>query len=416
MKSKLIVLLVCMLALTSFGSVMAQDALPAVDLVMWTTERDQPIIDAYQNLFDMWAEQNAPGSTIEITYVETEEMRNQLLTAGLAGTGLPDLFLGPNDPIGVFVDAGILQPVDELVDTSVFSAGSLEAATLDGTLYGIPMNAGNHIMLLYNKDLVPEAPQTWAELIEVANQVETDNPDVQGFAYNLNEPFWFVPFVFGFGGKVFNEDGSFALGDQAWVDAYQFVHDLKFSDEIVPAECDYDCANSLFAEGGAAMILNGDWSLGAYLDPEQSPGLGPDKLGIAPWPALENGERPQPFVSGRYISIPVTTEGDKLAAIQSWLGWMASDPEAILVYTADIGRLSAITSASEMPEFADDPLLAASSEALATGTGMPANVELRCMWDAVRPQLEGVMADTTAPADAAAAAQVSAEQCVATLE
>src|SRR5215216_340726 len=187
MKSKLIALLVCMLVLTSFGSVMAQDTLPAVDLVMWTTERDQPIIDAYQSLFDTWAEQNAPGSTIEITYVETEEMRNQLLTAGLAGTGLPDLFLGPNDPIGVFVDAGILQPVDDLVDTSVFSAGSLEAATLDGTLYGIPMNAGNHLMLLYNKDLVPEAPQTWAELIEVANQVETDNPDVQGFAYNLNE-------------------------------------------------------------------------------------------------------------------------------------------------------------------------------------------------------------------------------------
>lgn len=409
-------LLVVALALTSFGFVVAQEEVAPVDLVMWTTERDQPIIDAYQSLFDQWAETYSPGSTIEITYVETEEMRNQLLTAGLAGSGLPDLFLGPNDPIGVYVDAGLLQPVGDLIDTSVFSSGSLEAASLDGTLYGIPMNAGNHLMFLYNKQFVDEPPQTWDELIELAAQVEEANPDVQGFAYNLNEPFWFVPFVFGFGGQVFDEEGNFTINTQPWIDAFQFVHDLKFEHEVVPQECDFDCMNSLFAEGGAAMIINGDWSLGAYLDPEQSPAVGAENLGIAPWPALPNGERPQPFVSGRYFSLPVTTEGDKLAAIQSWLTWMSTDPDAILTYTANIGRLPAIESANESPEIADDEVLAASAEALSTGTGMPANIELRCMWDAVRPQLEGVMADTTTAEDAAAAAQASAEQCVATLE
>jgi len=33
-------------------------------------------------------------------------------------------------------------------------------------------------------------------------------------------------------------------------------------------ECDYDAADSLFKEGKAAMIVNGDWSLSSYLTDE----------------------------------------------------------------------------------------------------------------------------------------------------
>lgn len=410
-------LLVVLLALGSLGVVLAQDEVPATTVVLWTNEReDDPGYAAMRDLFAQWAETYSPGSTLDMTYMETEELRNNLLTAGLAGSGLPDMILGPNDPIGVFVDAGVLQPVDDLIDTSIFNQGSLEAATLDGTLYGIPVMSGNHLMLMYNKQYVDEAPQTWDELIATARQVEEDNPDVQGFTYNLNEPFWFLPFVHGFGGSTFDAEGNFTMDTQAWVDAYQFVHDLKYVDEVVPQECDYDCVNGLFQQGDVAMIINGDWSIGGYLDPEQSPGIGADNLGLAPWPALANGERPQPFVSGRYISIPVTTEGEQLDAIRSYLTWLTTDEEAIAAYTTDIGRLPAITTAAEAPEIQEDPILSSSAEALSTGTGMPANVELRCMWDAVRPQLEGVMADTTTAEDAAAAAQASAESCVRSLE
>jgi arabinogalactan oligomer/maltooligosaccharide transport system substrate-binding protein len=43
---------------------------------------------------------------------------------------------------------------------------------------------------------------------------------------------------------------------------------------------------------------------------------------------------------------------------------------------------------------------------------MPADSSLRCMWDSVRPQLEGVMADTIKPADAAKDAQTAADACL----
>ncbi|MBI5669474.1 MAG: extracellular solute-binding protein [Chloroflexi bacterium] len=401
-------LLVVLLALGSFGFALAQDQLPAVDLVIWSQDGDSNNVFLAEQ-FQVWADQFAPGSTLEIVQKETEVLRNDLLTAGLAGSGLPDMVLGPNDAIGVFVDAGLLQPLDEMFDLEKYPF-NLAAAQVGGETYGVPTNAGNHLMLMYNKSLVETAPETWEELIETAKAVEEANPDVQGFAYNLNEPFWFLPFVHGFGGGTYDADGNMVLDSQAWIDAYQFVQDLKFKEGIVPEECDYACADGLFKEGSVAMILNGDWAIAEYLDTEKSPALGEENLGLAPWPALPNGERPKPFTAGKFISVPVGVEGDKLEAVKSFVTWLTTDPGAVEAYALGTSRLPAIAEVTVDPE--TNPILAASAEALTTGVGMPADPTLRCMWDSVRPQLEGVMSNSVTPADAAAEAQISAEECI----
>ncbi|MFN8527389.1 MAG: extracellular solute-binding protein [Anaerolineae bacterium] len=401
--------LLLVVALGTLSSVAAQDAIPAFNLVVWSSDGDANDVVLTEQ-FAVWAEQFSPGSTIEVVAKETETERNDVLTAGLAGSGLPDLILSPNDSIGVFVDAGLVQPLDDLFDTSMYPF-NLGAAQIGGVTYGVPTNAGNHLMLMYNKTLVPTAPNTWEELIATAAEVEAANPDIQGFAYNENEPFWFLPFVHGFGGSVYAEDGSMVLDTQAWIDAYQFVHDLKFVDQVVPEECDYNCANDLFKEGSVAMILNGDWAISDYLNPEVSPALGPDNLGLAPWPELPNGQRPQPFTAGKFISIPVTTTGDQLTGAVAFATWLTTDPAAVEAYSVATGRLPAIAGVTIDAE--TNPVLAASAEALATGVGMPADATLRCMWDSVRPNLEGVMSDSMTAEDAAAEAQIAAEDCLA---
>ncbi|HUN10430.1 MAG TPA: extracellular solute-binding protein [Aggregatilineales bacterium] len=407
--SKLVVLLVlALLAMGGVVSVMAQDQLPATNLVIWSQDGDSNN-EVLAAQFQIWADTVAPGSTLEIVQKETEVLRTDLQNAGLAGSGLPDLVLGPNDAIGVFVDAGIIQPLDELFDVSVYPF-NLGAAQVGGATYGIPTNAGNHLMLMYNKSLVEAAPDTWVDLIATAKAVTEANPEVQGFAYNLNEPFWFLPFVHGFGGSTYDADGNMVLDSQAWIDAYQFVQDLKFTEQVVPEECDYACANDLFKEGSVAMIINGDWAIGEYLDAEQSPALGPDNLGLAPWPALANGNRPMPFTAGKFISIPVTVEGDQLAAAVSFVTWLTTDPSAVEAFALGTSRLPAI--AEVTVDAAENPILAESAAALATGMGMPADATLRCMWDSVRPQLEAVMSNSMTPADAAEEAQISAEICL----
>ena len=403
-KKLLFLMLVALLALGSVSMALAQDTMDPVDLVIWSQDGDENNL-VLSEQFQVWADAVAPGSTLEVVQKETEVLRTDILAAGLAGSGLPDMILGPNDAIGVFVDAGLVLPVDDLFDMSLYANAA--GGQIAGESFGVPVNNGNHLMLQYNKQFVETPPQTWEELVALAKQIETDNPEVEGFAYNLNETFWFLPFVAGFGGSVYDADGNMVLDSQPWIDAYKFVQDLKFVDEAVPSECDYDCANNLFKEGSVAMILNGDWAVGEYLNAETSPALGADNLGLAPWPALPNGERPKPFTGGKFISIPVTVEGAQLDAVVSFVTWLSTDPEAVAAYALGTSRLPAISGVE-----IEDPTLAASAEALATGVGMPPDASLRCMWDSVKPQLEAVMSNSMTPEDAAVEAQISAEICL----
>ncbi len=408
----LVFLLVALTAFGSFGFALAQDQMEPVNLVIWSQDGENNDVFLAEQ-FQVWADTVAPGSTLEIVQKETETLRNDVLAAGLAGSGLPDMILGPNDAIGVFVDAGVIQPLDGIFDVTPYTI-NLGAAQLGGETFGIPVNAGNHLMLMYNKSLVETAPNTWEELIATAKAVTEANPDVQGFAYNLNEPFWFLPFVHGFGGGTYDADGNMVLDSEAWVNAYQFVQDLKFTNGVLPEECDYACADSLFKEGSVAMILNGDWAIGEYLNTEVSPALGEENLGLAPWPELPNGSRPMPFTAGKFISVSVGVEGEKLEAVTSFVTWLSTDSAAVTAYALGTSRLPAVASVEVSAE--TDPILAMSNAALQSGMGMPADASLRCMWDSVRPNLEAVMSNSMTPADAAAEAQIAADDCLASLE
>jgi arabinogalactan oligomer/maltooligosaccharide transport system substrate-binding protein len=399
--------LVLLFAFGSLGSALAQDTLPAVTIVIWSQE-EAPREAVLTELFNQWAELRAPGSTLELVHKDNEQQRTDLLAAGLAGEGLPDLIFGPNDPIGVFVDAGLVQPLDELFDVSLYPY-NIGAAQVAGATYGVPVDAGNHLMLMYNKSLVETAPDTWEDLAATVAEVEGANEGVDGFEFNQVEPFWFLPFVHGFGGSVFDEEGNFAMDTEAWVMAYQFVHDLKWGENAVLSEagCDYACADGGFKEGTTAMIINGIWAVADYRNTEGSPALGDENLGLAPWPKLPNGERPKPFTSGKFLSISVTVEDDQLAAVVDFVTWLTTDPEPVAAISIATNNLPAIEAVQVDPE--TDPLLAEAAAILQTGVGMPADAKLRCMWDAVRPNLEAVMNDTMSAEDAAAEAQFAAE-------
>jgi arabinogalactan oligomer/maltooligosaccharide transport system substrate-binding protein len=67
---------------------------------------------------------------------------------------------------------------------------------------------------------------------------------------------------------------------------------------ILPKESDYNGADTLFKEGKAAMIINGDWILGEYLN------LMGDKLGVARIPMVsETGIWPAPYTSGKFMML-----------------------------------------------------------------------------------------------------------------
>jgi len=371
-----------------------------VSLVLWHQEGED-IDTLMEDLFADFVKEY-PNIEITRTHYPNEELRDQFQTASMAGAP-PDLVWCPSDFAGPFSTMGLIQPLEEHIDFTKYIESANEAVLLEGKIWGVPLTNGNHLMFLYNKSLVDEPPKDTDELISMAKELTTD--DVQGFAYNLNEPFFLAPWLGGFGGWPL--DGNTPILDTPeMVATLKFVQDLKFVDKIVPDECDYNCADTLFKEGKAAMIINGDWSLGG--DTGYIAILGED-LGVAKIPMISaTGKWPSPMTSGKFLMFSVELEGERLEAAKIFANWYTSKEMQLKQFDV-LKRLPSLKEAIADPKICEDPIMAASADQMSVGKPMPVVPEMRACWDAIRPQLELIMANKTTPEEAAAAMQTDAE-------
>jgi arabinogalactan oligomer/maltooligosaccharide transport system substrate-binding protein len=378
-----------------------------VNLILWTKE-DTDALDWNKSLVEEFMNIH-PDITIELVKkLNVEVLREDFLTASLAGAA-PDILWTVSDHAGPFVAADIVEAVDSLFDLNMYVDSAMDAVKLEGKYWGIPISNGNHLMLLYNKELIAEAPKDTDELFAVGKKLTTGGN--YALVWNQTEPFWLVPWLGGFKGKVFAEDGiTPTLNTPEMVATLKFLHDMKFDAKIVPLECDYDGADTLFKEGKAAMIINGDWSIGGYVSV-----LG-DDLGVARIPKVSaTGEWPKPYTSGVYFMLTEGISGDKLKAAQDFIGFV-STKEKQLEMVKLLNRLPAVKEALEDPLITENLILKGSADQMVVGTPMPTVLEMRCNWDSMKPEMLAVLADTKSPEDAVKLMQSSAESCIKSLE
>jgi len=378
-----------------------------VNLVFWTKE-DTDALDWNKSLVEEFMNIH-PDITIELVKkLNVEVLREDFLTASLAGAA-PDILWTVSDHAGPFVAADIVEAVDNFFDLNMYVDSAMDAVKLEGKYWGIPISNGNHLMLLYNKKLIAEAPKNTDELFAVGKKLTTGGN--YALVWNQTEPFWLVPWLGGFKGKVFAEDGiTPTLNTPEMVATLKFLHDMKFDAKIVPLECDYDGADTLFKEGKAAMIINGDWSIGGYVSV-----LG-DDLGVARIPKVSaTGEWPKPYTSGVYFMLAKDISGDKLKAAQDFIGFV-STKEKQLEMVKLLNRLPAVKEALGDPLITENPILKGSADQMVVGTPMPTVLEMRCNWDSMKPEMLAVLADTKSPEDAVKLMQSSAESCIKSLE
>jgi maltose-binding protein MalE len=344
---------------------------------------------------------------------ETEVLRTQFQTAALAGGG-PDLVYGPSDQVGPFSVLGIVQPIDVIVprdSLARFHPASFDS--LNGHVYALADQLGNHLALVYNQDLVPSPPQDLDELARLAESLTVDRdgdgrPDQYGLVYDTSEPFWLVPFLGAFGGWVMDAHHQPTLDSPAMAQALAYLVRLKNELGAVPRECDRQLADTMFKEGKAGMIVNGPWSWEAY----RKAGL---RIGLARIPRHpETGTWATPMVGSKGFSINATVPADKLPRVVDLLQYLTSPG-----VTADYASLLILPSRLEAlagPAVAGEPLLAASRVQYDAGRRMPVVPEMRAVWDAMRPPLQLVMNGKLDPRSAAARMQQDAIQSIASMK
>jgi arabinogalactan oligomer/maltooligosaccharide transport system substrate-binding protein len=233
-----------------------------------------------------------------------------------------------------------------------------------------------------------------------------------GLVYNLDDPFWLIPWLTGFGGWVLDDNLNPpfpSLDTPEMVAALQFIYDLRWVHGIVPAgEVDYNTAESLFRDGKAAMMINGDWTLGSYREH-----FGDTDLGVARIPLVSDTDRwPSPMVSGKYFYINNNSAGDALTASKLFIQY-ATSKAAQLLWPEQDGVLPALVEAYNDPAVQGDPILQASADQASIGLLMPTSEAMRCVWNALGDPIQLLWDDLISPQAAAEAMQADAELCYA---
>ena len=379
----------------------------SVKIILWTTESE--LDGAFQyihSLADAYTVMH-PKVTFEVVSKQPEILREDFQHPDQA-TALPDLLWTVNDHIAPFAAAQLIRPVDDLFDLSGFVDSALEAVKLGGQTWGVPITNGNHLMLYYNKNLVPKPPTNTDELIEFAKRITDSTADIYGLVFDQTSPLLIVPWLGGFGGAVFAGDGiTPTLNSPEMVATLLFLHDLKFFEGILPAESDSIISDGLFKEGRAGMIINGDWMLDTYKD-----AFG-DKLGVAPIPQLvASGRWPTPYTYGNFLMLPSGLKGKQLEVAKDFIEF-STNTENQLDMVTKLARLPANKKALENDLIAADPILAGSAQQMVFGTPLPTVPEMRCVEDSIKQEMQAVLADRKTPEEAAAAMQSTAESCIA---
>ena len=359
------------------------------------------------------AEFNAAQDTlvVDALYRETEELRNLFVVGSVGGQG-PEIIFGPADNVGVLAVTETIMPIDRVLSDDYLAEFTDEGVvSWEGEPWLVADQIGNHLVFVYNEALMSEPPETTDELIEVLqrNTRDTDSdgtPDTYGLTWNYREPFFFIPFLTGFGGWVMDDEGRPTLDNEATVQAIQFILDLRDKYRVIPRESDYDVAETLFKEQRAASIINGPWAWTGYGD------SGVD-YAIAPLPRVSaTGQWAAPMVAAKGYSVNVNVPDEKLPAVRTVLRYLTG-PEMQRQMAAALATIPTIRSVRESEAVANNPQLQASLRAAEKGRMMPIAPQMRQMWDGMRGPYQLVMNGAVTPEEGARLMQENVEKLIA---
>ena len=259
-----------------------------------------------------------------------------------------------------------LRPHLTPVQRSRFDPRSLNAMRYGTALYAVPVSQGC-LALVYNKSLFdaagvayPSEDWTTDDLLAAARALTRD--DVLGLAVPLRWSYWFIPFLTGFGGTLFDAEDNPALDSPGSAQALEWFLDLERVHGVAAASTGIEAMSTRFQLSRAAMVLDGSWNWNAYVDA----GLDP---GVAVMPVVaETGRRMGPMFSvfGWGVSKQSAT---KVEAVKLSL-WLSSY-DVQKEFAVETYMIPTDVALAKDPDIADDVTLNGYLRQVEFGTEVP---------------------------------------------
>ncbi len=332
------------------------------------------------------------GAEVSLVYVPPADLGARFAEGAASGTG-PDAVFGPPEWLGRWALEGLIRPLDALLPEALrrrLLRVSREAAVFNGALYGVPLS-GAVLALYYNRDKVPVPPESVVALLREAERAAAGGKTGLLLSSGLQ---WVVPYLYALGGALMDGQGSPAFNSaagQAW------LMQLAELSRAPGVALGHDGAR--FAQGEAAMVIDGPWRLDAFLS-----ALG-GRLGVAPLPALRGGI-PLPWLRTENAYLSAAVSARQTADVLDFLAHVLDTPE-LAGAVARAGQIPTVEGAVSV----ESPVGAFVQQAM-QGMPFPNRPELEAYWAPVQGAIDAAMMQRGAP-EALADALASAEEAVA---
>jgi multiple sugar transport system substrate-binding protein len=340
----------------------------------------QGIAEAFHDIFAEWARAR-PDVAIEISVMPALELHKAKLLLAAGAGRLPDVASVDSFWMPLFRDGGHVQPLDpewtaeERADFMPFAIDTLSDES--GHVYGM-WHGTDCRVLFYRKDLVPQPPATWDELLRTASRIAKER-GIAGYLYNAGRweatTFDHLPMFWAQGGELVDAEGRPIFGQpphrERMVRVLSFLRDTVrtgASPRAVLAGNDYKQLSSAAIAGDVAMFLGGNWQLR-----ELESGLSPDELSkwdVAPIPQAGPGRRSTG--TGGWVWVVFAKEAARRRAAIDLLRFIES-PAHVARIEQHTGHLPVRKSLYRDHAFyRDDPWLARFGAMLADARARPA--------------------------------------------
>ena len=312
---------------------------------------------------------------IKVTVEHPDKLEEKYPQVAATGGG-PDIILWAHDRFGGYAQSGLLAEIspNQAFKDKLFPF-TWDAVTFNGKLIGYPV-AVEALSLIYNKDLIKEAPKTWEEIPALDTALRANGKSA--IMWNLQEPYFTWPIIAADGGYAYKyENGKYNIKDtgvnnEGSKAGLQFIIDLV-KNKHINADTDYSIAEAAFNKGQTAMTIDGPWAW-SNLDKSKI------NYGVTLLPTF-HGKASKPFVGVLTAGINAASPNKELA--KEFLENYLITNEGLSAVNKD-KPLGAVALKSYQEKLESDPRIAATMANSKNGEIMPNIPQMSAFWYAER--------------------------------
>lgn len=226
-------------------------------IIVWTRmENEIEVLEKYGKEFE-----DETGIAVDIVGEGPDVQK--LAQAVNSPSGPDGLFGIPNDQLGSFVAAGLVDEVpEEKFPDEDFVDSANKATYYEKEKYAIPISVET-TTLFYNTELIEKAPESWNELIE-------SSKDKGGIQFEATSIYYDYGFVRAYDGYIFKDnDGAIDTADigldtEGAIEGYKFIKEMQSEHNFFDSTITNDIAKSNFQDGKTAFFIGGPWDMTGF--------------------------------------------------------------------------------------------------------------------------------------------------------